>query len=78
MSLVRLLARHREAGLTELECSTLARKLGGLTTAEIAAEDGVSARAVRERTARAAKKLGAYNARLVLEESPDGTESTDA
>ena len=29
MSLVRLLARHREAGLTELECSTLARKLGG-------------------------------------------------
>lgn len=59
MNLARLLARHAEAGLTETERDTLARKLGGYTNLEIARIDGVSERAVRYRLQSANAKLAA-------------------
>lgn len=64
-----LFARADEAGLTVLERDAIARQFAGESTAEIAAADGVTRRAVRYRLESAARKLAA----LVppTEEHPD-------
>lgn len=74
MNLAHLLARHVEAGLTELERDTLARKLGGYTDLEIARIDGVTERAVRYRLQSAYAKLEAIanaNDHVATKEPPD-------
>lgn len=59
MRLIELIERADEAGLTALERSTLGRWLGCTTIAAIAAQDGVSERAVRYRLQSATAKLAA-------------------